>query len=256
MLDNLNSDEMAKLVRRIEKLEAAAPVGFTAVSRGALRITSDEGLIVEGSARISGRLLGDGELTWTGPITFTGPFTIDGTTVQNGEYTVTGPFHVNGTTDINGDTTVNGLFDVVGDSNFTGEVTIDGGWHLNGDGDITGEVTVTGLWHLNGDGDIAGDVEVTGNVKIQPGGVLNVGDGLTLEPLGAGGGAINFNPTGSIAASALGRINIVPPDLNGSVTIGAGRIDVSGTINVSALQPTDQPPNLYVSPSGRFFRCT
>jgi hypothetical protein len=147
-MDRLNmetADVIRKLVERIERLERAAPVGFTAVSRGALRITSDEGLIVEGSARISGVLDGDGDLIWSGPIVFTGGFTINGTTVQNGEYTVTGPFHVNGTTDINGNTTVNGLFDVVGASKFTGEVTVDGGWHLNGDGDIRGNVSMTGV---------------------------------------------------------------------------------------------------------------
>jgi hypothetical protein len=121
MIDNLNANELARLVKRIERLEAAAPVGFTAVSRGALRIVSEEGLIVEGSARISGVMTGDGTLLWTGPITFTGPFTINGATTQNGEYTV------------DGDTTVNGDFDVVGT------------WDLQGNGKITGNVGMTGV---------------------------------------------------------------------------------------------------------------
>jgi hypothetical protein len=121
MIDNLNANELARLVKRIERLEAAAPVGFTAVSRGALRIVSEEGLIVEGSARISGVMTGDGTLLWTGPITFTGPFTINGATTQNGQYTV------------DGDTTVNGDFDVVGT------------WDLQGNGKITGNVGMTGV---------------------------------------------------------------------------------------------------------------
>lgn len=211
-LDMNVADVIRKLVERIERLERGAPVGYTAVSSGALRITSEEGLIVEGSARISGVMNGDGTLNWSGPITFTGPFEINGTTVQNGEYTVTGPFHVNGTTDINGDTTVNGVFDVVGPSTFTGEVTIDGGWHLNGDGDITGQVQVTG------------DLKVTGDIEILSGGRIKVGD-MIFAPTSESGAV------GSITSPVALNLKSALTSMSGSAIVD-DRLTVVGEIRL------------------------
>lgn len=205
-LDMDVTDVIRKLVERIERLERSAPVGFTAVSRGALRITSDEGLIVEGSARISGTLDGDGHLIWSGDVVFTGPFTIDGTTVQNGEFTVTGPFHVNGTTDINGKTTVNGQFDVVGPSKFTGTVTIDGGWHLNGNGDI------------------AGNVQVTGNIELLGGGRIKVGD-MIIAPTSESGAV------GSITSPVALNLKSALTSMSGSAIVD-DRLTVVGEIRL------------------------
>jgi cytoskeletal protein CcmA (bactofilin family) len=235
-------DVIRKLVERIERLERAAPIGFSAVSRGALRITSEEGLIVEGSARISGVLDGDGQLLWSGPITFTGPFTINGATVQNGEYTVTGPFHVNGTTDINGNTTVNGVFDVVGDSTFTGEVTIDGGWHLNGDGDIAGNVGMTGTLTIQ----VGGSIQV-GTVKL---GVTSNGrpgldfDGATLTEnadrlaLESGQAVVGVAPT--FAALAFGS-KVVRVSADGTTIAGAVFLPDLPTISGVSANVTADP---------------
>jgi hypothetical protein len=183
MIDNLNANELARLVKRIERLEAAAPVGFTAVSRGALRIVSDEGLIVEGSARISGVMTGDGTLLWTGPITFTGPFTINGATTQNGEYTV------------DGDTTVNGDFDVVGT------------WDLQGNGKITGNVGMTGVLTIQTGGAVkVGTVTLGITSNGRPGldfdgaTLTENNDRLAMESGGVGGAVAGVAPTFAVVA--------------------------------------------------------
>jgi hypothetical protein len=223
MLDNLNSNELAKLVRRIEKLEAAAPVGFTAVSRGALRIVSEEGLIVEGSARISGVMTGDGTLLWTGPITFTGPFTINGATTQNGEYTV------------DGDTTVNGDFDVVGT------------WDLQGNGKITGNVGMTGVLTIQTGGAVkVGTVTLGITSNGRPG--LDF-DGATLTEnadrlaLESGQAVVGVAPT--FAALAFDE---------SSVVASADRVTINGRLFAADLRPvTGVSANVRVDPdTGEF----
>ncbi|MCC2030608.1 hypothetical protein [Microbacterium allomyrinae] len=44
------------LKRRIHDLETTSPVGYTSITRGALRVASEDGLIVQGSAFITGVL--------------------------------------------------------------------------------------------------------------------------------------------------------------------------------------------------------
>lgn len=91
--DDLNEDELAKLVRRIEKLERAAPLGFSSIERGALRILSEEGLVigeaegenagqgsqkVYGTVEITGTLRGDGTIDWEGPVQLKGQVDVTG----------------------------------------------------------------------------------------------------------------------------------------------------------------------------------
>lgn len=105
-IDNLNNDEMRGIIKRLERLERAAPVGFSTVSRGALIIKSIEGLIVEGSAKITGILTGAGQFLWNGIVTLTSTFTATGTTRFEGDTTQQGPFHIEGATDLTGTMTV------------------------------------------------------------------------------------------------------------------------------------------------------
>jgi hypothetical protein len=71
-IDNLNDGEMKDVLRRLRALEKQASAGFTSVNRGAFRIASPEGLIVEGSAKVTGELKGEGTLNWTGPVNVSG----------------------------------------------------------------------------------------------------------------------------------------------------------------------------------------
>lgn len=191
-IDNLAqaNAEIEKLWKRLERLERGAPIGFSSISRGALRILSPEGLIVVGSASISGLLTGDGELVWDGSITFTGPFTIDGTTVQNGDYTVNGPWHFVGDGDISGDVTMTGVFDLTGDANLSGTVTITGPLNVSGPLDIGGVTTLRKDLNV-----VSGGRIVAGNTSFNPNGSLQSTTQLSM----VGFAGINLSGTTTIS---------------------------------------------------------
>ncbi|RLP74345.1 hypothetical protein D9V32_13435 [Mycetocola tolaasinivorans] len=61
---------------QVRRLNAAAPIGYSSVSDGALEILSDEGLIVRGSQYVSGLFRGDGTFDWSGPMKFAGDVSV------------------------------------------------------------------------------------------------------------------------------------------------------------------------------------
>lgn len=132
-LDNPMQGELRDLLRRVRQLETGSPLGNTSITRGALRVASPEGLIVEGSETVSGTLdvtgtlVLSGVLNGDGTITWTGPTNLQGVTVITGDTTVQGPFHVDGATDINGTLAVKGATTLSNDLNVTtgGGITID-----------------------------------------------------------------------------------------------------------------------------------
>lgn len=89
IIDNLKGDSLEPFKRRTRQLEAQSPLGHASVSRGALRVRSTDGLIVEGSAKVNGTLTGVGTCNWSGPVN------LSGTTTQTGPLVVNGTFAVN-----------------------------------------------------------------------------------------------------------------------------------------------------------------
>ncbi|VXC30468.1 conserved hypothetical protein [Microbacterium sp. 8M] len=132
--DNPNDSEIPEILRRIRALETQSPIGFSSITRGALRVASPEGLLVEGSAYVSGILHGDGDFNWSGDMNLTGSQHVTGPTVFDGTLTI------NGNTTINGTTTVNGPLNVVGT------------WKLIGNGEIQGNTVITGSVIVNSPG--------------------------------------------------------------------------------------------------------
>lgn len=223
--DPTGADSMRELVKRIRRLEAGSPLGNSSISKGSLRIASEEGLIVEGSASVTGVLKGLGQLLWNGIVTLTSTFTAKGVTRFEGDTTQVGPFHITGATDVTGLLTVNGNAD------FNGIVNIDG------------PLGVNGLSYLRG------TTEVSGDLTVVAGGIITVGAGLTLEPLGAGGGAINFQPTGSISAS-IGRIVMISPDGTASLVVGNSGV----SITLTSISATGKTPNVWADANGKLWR--
>ncbi|MDQ1206608.1 hypothetical protein [Microbacterium sp. SORGH_AS_0862] len=99
-------DVFGEIFDRLKTLETTAPVGFTSITRGALRVASAEGLIVEGSARVSGTLIVSGEETVDGQLTITGTLIVSGNTEISGPTTITGTFGIDGNTTLTGNFTV------------------------------------------------------------------------------------------------------------------------------------------------------
>ncbi|PPH51193.1 hypothetical protein [Rathayibacter sp. AY1E1] len=98
-INDVDRGELARLWDAIHSLQAQAPIGFSSVSRGALEITSPEGLIVGkpdgegarqgsqkvyGTLNVVGTLNGDGTIDWEGPVAL------------KGRVDVTGRLHVQG----------------------------------------------------------------------------------------------------------------------------------------------------------------
>lgn len=125
-IDNLNANQLSRLEGRVRALEARSPVGFSSVSRGALEISSSEGLIVDGSARIAGSLTGSGSQTWTGTSNLNGPVNIGGTCTISGGLTVSGAATLSSNTTISGNTTMSGTLAVQGATTLTNQLTVSG----------------------------------------------------------------------------------------------------------------------------------
>lgn len=100
--DNLNDNPIPSILRRLRILETTAPVGFTSISRGALRVASNEGLLVQGSQKV------EGWLVVTGTERVTGLLEVLGTLSVAGQMNVTGPLNTSGEMNVNGPLKVSG----------------------------------------------------------------------------------------------------------------------------------------------------
>lgn len=136
------------LARRVRILEVRNPLENAAIDRGGLYVLSNEGLVVEGSAKVSGYLVVTGTLKGTGTFDWSGVMNI------SGQQNVTGP------------------------TTFTGQMTVNGPWKFVGAGEITGNVEVTGnIKVLPG-----GKIQV-GNIVIDPtisGGAVTFANGAQV----------------------------------------------------------------------------
>ena len=210
-IDNLNDAraEIRDLMRRVSQLERQSPIGFSSVTRGSLRIASAEGLIVEGSARITGTLNGDGTMSWTGPVEFVGPVSITGNVTRSGTETATGTTTLNGTTNLNGPTNITGATDITGTLDVSGVTTVTNDLNVTGGGEITaGAVTISpasggrvsiGSFTLASDGSLTDDdplgVRVNGTLTAQDitsSTTVRVG---TMSPDPGGTRAVVWHPT-------------------------------------------------------------
>ena len=217
--DNTKGDEIAALVRRIEKLERQAPAGFTSITRGALRVASPEGLIVEGSEKV------------TGTLDVTGTLTVSGTINGDGTITWAGPVTFTGATNLNGPIEVNGA------SHFVGLATVDG------DMDVNGTLNVDGPAGINGPTFLRGSTELTGDLTVDGGGKIHVG-GMTLDPAVSGAGTV-----GGISAPVTLLLSAPTVQMTSSARV-VGLLNAAGGVSLTNL-PTipGKTSNLYIDPN-------
>lgn len=121
------TQEMDRQRRMQREAATGSPMASSSVTRGRVRIESEDGLVanqvpggaaaiqVNGRQSVSGRLDGDGNLDWTGPTNLAGSTTIAGATSITGNVTTTGSFTNSGTFTNNGATKLNGATEVKGD---------------------------------------------------------------------------------------------------------------------------------------------
>jgi len=191
-MDNLNAPALEELVRRIEKLERGAPVGFSSVSRGALRITSAEGLIVQGSAKVSGTLAVTGTENVTGTLNVSGTLNADGTISLKGPVTISGATSITGnvtatgTTALNGPVNIAGATKVTGVTRLEGDTTQVGAHHVQGNQDITGTLAVKGAATLENNLTLSGTSAkiIAGVVSLDNNGTLRSTNALLIVAVG------------------------------------------------------------------------
>lgn len=209
--DNPRDSIIPDILRRLRTLETASPLGSSSITRGALRVASNEGLKVEGSAKVSGWLI------------VTGTARVTGRLEGSGTFDWTGPMNLQGAQTITGPTT------------FTGEMIVNGPWKLVGNGEITGNVDLKGILNLLRDLLVkaGGKIVIEGADQI----VLEQSGGVARMRMGAseirGGDGIGLYPNSgpAIVSTNLG-LRIAP----------LGTID-SGTAGLP-------PGALYISPTG------
>jgi len=155
--------------------------------------------------------------------------------------------------DSDGGLVIDGQLTGEGDLEWTGPVTFTGTTRFEGD------TTQVGAHHVQGNQDITGTLAVKGATTVEndltvksPGKVI-LGTGMQLEPMGAGGGAITFLPSGSIAAG-LGKITMVAPDLTAIVTIGASAMVISGGLTAALPLKAGAAANVHIDSAGKFWR--
>lgn len=190
-----NEGPWVGILQRLSVLERQAKNGFSSITRGSLRVASAEGLIVQGSARVSGAL------------------------IVSGNESVTGTLEVSGVQHVTGTLIVDGDLDVNGPTNITGATVITGTFQIDGATTINGVTVVNGDMDINGTLDLAGTLNVTGGGKIQAGSVVIDGTSggriaspsATLALVGPGG------PTGiSLTGNVTVRNNML---VEGALTV-------------------------------------
>ncbi|WP_291053739.1 hypothetical protein [Herbiconiux sp.] len=166
--------------------------------------------ITRGRVRFIGGLLqgmAGAVFEWIGTFNLTGAFTAIGSSIFRGPVSITGE---------------TGTLDVEADASFGGDVAITKTL------DVTAETTLREL------------VSLLSDMRVVGGGKIDLG-GITLEPSVVGGGAINFNPTGSIFAG-LGSLGMISPDLTVMITLADGRATVAGDLrSAEGLQAMNLP---------------
>jgi len=213
---NIKTDQMKKQVDGIRRGGTASPVGHTSITRGGLRVASEEGLTVQGSQRVTGRLFVTGYEEVSGQLHITGSLVVSGNADVTGPMDVRGPLTVRGSTTFVGPLDVEGSTTFVGPLRIEGEVDVTGPFTVAGTMDITGDLTITGRSKFTGDLSIEGTTKLRGDMEVLGDGRIRVGSLIIGPALGTDGG---FYSTSDLFLGAATLIDILA---NNSVDITTG----------------------------------
>lgn len=266
---NIRTSQAKKQKDAIRRGQTASPVGHTSITRGGLRVASEEGLTVQGSQRVTGQLYVDGyervggqlevsgslvvsgNADVTGPMAVRGPLTVRGTTTFvgplriEGSAAIVGPLRIEGRVDITGPLvmsgamTITGRLDVQGDVVFTGRTLLNGLNEINGQLAINGPTRINGETTMAGDTTIAGDTRLAGELSLIGSGSITVGRMRLASASNSGNGGVTSQ--GDLQLAATGDVNI--SSSSGGINIVALSSDfrvASDTVHFSGL-PLIQP---------------
>ncbi|MDQ1206212.1 hypothetical protein [Microbacterium sp. SORGH_AS_0862] len=167
-INNLNAPNFSGLRDSVATMETHTPLGHSSIHRGGIRVASAEGLLVQGSQRVSGTLIVSGEEYVEGVLNISGVLVVSGSTSITGPTQITGPFQVDGATVISGTTTISGDVSLESDLIITasgairlGEVEIASG--VGGSGGMSAPNKITMQTPL---------VDVQGGLNVEQGAVF------------------------------------------------------------------------------------
>lgn len=220
---------LRKLERDVRQALRQTQLANASVTRGQVRIASQEGLRVEGTGRVTGTLYidgleqVDGTLRVIGTLDINGPVDIAGNVTRSGNETATGNTTLNGLLTVNGDA----IFNSSSQATFNGPVDIVGATDITGTLNTSGNTTIGGTLNVTGATTVSNDLDVTGGGTIQAGNV-------TITPANGGRvsiGSTTINSDGSITNVANTGLRINDATVTGmptltSVQIAAGAYPV------------------------------
>lgn len=166
-IDNPEDNSLPTVARLVKRLAQANPLNNGSVDRGALTIRSPEGLVVgtpdgeganQGSMVVNGKARVDGRIDVNGPAAFSGDFQSTGTS------RFFGATKIEGRIDINGPAAIAGDLQVFGPTRFFGATKVDGRIDINGPAAIAGDLQVFGPASFNGPTKMVGDVDLSGTM--------------------------------------------------------------------------------------------
>ena len=241
-IDNLNQGTINDILRRLRQLEFNTNQNAMGIGRGGIDVyggggitIENGGLVVSGSADITGVLNATGTInmsgtfTATGDVNLNGPVEIAGDVTSTGHFTQTGPTDLNGTTTVAGDTTVTGDFTVNGPMKTTGTLDVEGVTTLKATLNVTsGKIVASGLTI---DPAVSG-----GSVVFAGGGGLQGTSGVTVVK-GFGNAGLVSNTTASIFAAS------------NSLDVSPSAITVNGPLKNPGMSTTGNAANVWYDAS-------
>lgn len=242
-IDNLTDPKapIHEIKTRLLVVETQAPLGYSSVTDGQIRIASPQGLWVqgEGGIRLDGRMDADGVIDVTGTLTVKGRdggsggvFTAEGTNTLSGKNLLSGPTDITGALKIKGATEITGSL-----------TTSEGGVTLGGPVNITDTLEVSATTKLAGNTDIGGTLTISGATVVdntfRTNGAVTVAGSITVT------GSASFQSTLTIsgAASLSNTLTVSGAIVSGGVRIENNRVQVSAggittTLSGAGLEAT------------------
>lgn len=255
LIDNLADPQapVEEIKTRLDTVETQAPMGYSSVTDGQIRIASPEGLWVEGEGgiKLDGRMDANGVIDVTGTLTVRGVegaggvFTAEGTNTLSGTNLLSGPTRVTGTLDIEGATTVTGAFStseggvtlggpvkITDTLDVTATTTLGGNTTIGGTLEISGATTVKNAFKTEGNTELGGTLSISGATTVNAS--LTVKQSLKTEGATELGGTVTISGAASLSSTLTVSGSIV----SGGVTIQNNRVSVTAGGNTSEMGST------------------
>lgn len=227
--------------RRLQRVERAAPIGFSSITRGGLRVQSADGIQVNtvpgglAGLRVTGLQVVDGTLRITGTVNGGGTWSWTGTLDQTGSTFLRGPVRITG---------ASGTLEVEAQTFLKGAATLSADLTVANGGKVTaGNVTIEPNKITVAGGSSPATLQ-DGKLSFGTGGSVEADVGIGGVRMVAGDAVVN---AGSTASVRKGNASVIAGPLGIDINAAALRLLINAPINVTpGLIPTQTGTGLPV----------